>query len=241
MRIFVLREPQDYVLKPLCTWAIFLLTYTMWEFLLIGWTPANFADRLLAVSLTQIPFMVIAFVLVIHLHQMQSGLAGLALTDVLTGLPNRRAFIGEVSDYQKSGDIGYLLIIDADHFKQINDTHGHAVGDICLQAIADRLQSLKSSNDAIGRIGGEEFGVYLPYSTKENLLRLGQRMCREIIVPSPDGGAPLRFTLSVGAAETRQDEKIETALARADEALYVAKENGRARMELWTRTMTRAA
>jgi len=241
LRMFALRRPVDFVLKPLATWAVFLLVYVLWETTLIGWSPAGLDDRLMAVSLTMIPFMAASFILVIYLDRMQSGLVGLAMTDSLTGLPNRRAFIDQVTAYQRHKEPGYLLIIDADHFKRINDTFGHAIGDECLKAIGVRLQSLIANGDAIGRIGGEEFGVYLPYSTQENLMKIGTKLCREILVRHPAQEDLLRFTLSVGATETRPKETVETALARADEALYAAKEAGRARLVLWTKSLSNVA
>lgn len=241
MRIFTPRSPLEYVLKPAATWAVYLLVYVMLEVAVFGWLPIGLPERLFVITLTQLPFMAVAFILVTYLDGLQSGLANLAMTDVLTELPNRRAFIDQVSDIQRSGDTGYLLIIDADHFKQINDTYGHAIGDICLQAIAERLESLRTLNDVVGRIGGEEFGAFMPFSTKENIVLIGKKMCREIVVKHPDQPQPLRFTLSVGAAETQPKEPVETALARADEALYAAKENGRSQLVLWTKSLSDAA
>ena len=241
LRLFAPHRPVDYVIKPAATWATFLVLYLAWEVVFVGWMPQDLIGRLMAVSLTQLPFMGIAFVLLIYLDRLQSGLVGLAMTDALTGLPNRRAFFDQVTRFQRRGDQGYLLIIDADHFKRINDTYGHAVGDTCLQAIANRLKGLETTGNLVARIGGEEFGAYLAYSTRENLIKTGKRICQEILVRRADQPQPLRLTLSVGASETRPKEPIETALARADEALYFAKNAGRARLVLWTKSISKAA
>lgn len=241
MRIFAPRNSASLLLKPAAVLAVYLCCYLLWEFIVIGWAPVDLPRRLLVVTLTQVPFLAIAFTLVIYLDRMQSGLTDLAMTDGLTNLPNRRAFIKDVTARQSKGDIGYLLIIDADHFKRINDTYGHPVGDTCLQAISARLQSLITPPVIIGRIGGEEFGAYFPYHSENDILLIGRRLCQEIVVERPGAATPLRLTLSVGATETRPNEMVVTALTRADAALYAAKEAGRARLVLWSPALAHAA
>ncbi|SEW08765.1 diguanylate cyclase (GGDEF) domain-containing protein [Cognatiyoonia koreensis] len=241
LAMFAPKRRWEYVTKPASTLAVFVLIYVAAEVLVFGWEPANLPRRMALVLAIQLPFTAVAFILVHYLDNLQSNLANLAMTDVLTGLPNRRAFIERVRIFQKRGVVGFLLIIDADHFKRINDTYGHAVGDACLQAIANRLDDVTDTHDYIGRIGGEEFAVYLAHSTRENLQLVGRQLCQEIRVPLTSQSHVLRFTLSVGACETKPREGIETALARADEALYVAKDTGRARLVVWSRSMRDAA
>ena len=133
--------------------------------------------------------------------------------------------------------MGFLLILDADHFKRVNDTYGHAVGDECLKAIAERLREISRPNDVYGRIGGEEFGAFLPYTTAAELRTIGMGLCKGIHIDVPGLDQPLRLTMSVGATETHEDENVASALQRADEALYVAKSTGRAKMVTWTKSM----
>ena len=119
--------------------------------------------------------------------------------------------------------------MDIDHFKQVNDTHGHPVGDAVIQQLADRLVStFPRKTDFIARYGGEEFCILLPGADLELCLRLGDRLLEavrreafcyeEISIPA---------TVSVGVAELMPGETVSTWLARADRALYQAKESGR--------------
>jgi len=241
MHLFAPSRPIEFVLKPLITMLTFLLLCVGIEWWYVGWSPIGIQERLIIAGLAMAPFMCVAFILVVYLDRLQASLGNLAMTDALTGLPNRRAFSCDVERYLRSGEVGYLMILDADHFKRINDTYGHPVGDLCLQAIGTRLDNIVAPGDAIGRLGGEEFGIYLPCCTQERLFELSKRLCHQITVPHPQTAALLRFTLSVGATETRPNETVEEGLARADEALYVAKETGRARMVVWKPNMQLAA
>ena len=240
--LFALRRRRDVVIKPVLTLALYLAVYAVLRTLVFRMDPSNLLDMLPLVAVAQLPFLLLAFMIVHYLDGLQAKLSDLAMTDVLTGLPNRRAFVTWANNLQRHGNVGFLLIIDADHFKRINDTHGHAVGDVCLQAIAARLQQVKRPHDLVGRIGGEEFGLYLPYATMEELSGLSHALCRPIPVAVAELNQPLSLTLSVGAAETHPKEPVDSALQRADEALYVAKAQGRARMILWHKhTMSRVA
>jgi diguanylate cyclase (GGDEF)-like protein len=131
------------------------------------------------------------------------------------------------------GRHGYFLIIDADHFKRVNDTLGHPSGDLCLQAIADRILSVLRKDDLIGRIGGEEFGVLLFDRTMEEIQRFSGRLCFPIKVSVPGHRELLRLTVSAGATEINPNDTLSKLTARADEALIAAKKNGRERMVLW--------
>ena len=122
-----------------------------------------------------------------------------------------------------------VFMVDIDHFKQINDTHGHQAGDAVIQQLADRLVStFPRKTDFVARYGGEEFCVLLPGANLELCMRLGDRLLetvrrgpfhyQEISIPA---------TVSVGLAELIQGETVPTWLERADRALYRAKESGR--------------
>ena len=166
----------------------------------------------------------------------EDDLRSAASQDFLTGLLNRRAFEDsareEMGRWKRGRDPLSLLIIDADHFKRVNDTHGHAVGDAVLRTIATIMQDQVRELDLVARFGGEEFVIVLPSTDA-----IGARACAERIrqsieaarVPLPDGGT-VRVTVSVGVAQaTRQLGTIELLLQCADGALYEAKRSGRNR------------
>jgi diguanylate cyclase (GGDEF)-like protein/PAS domain S-box-containing protein len=166
----------------------------------------------------------------------EDDLRDLATKDFLTGLYNRRAFEEmarqELTRWQRGRDPLSLLIIDADHFKRVNDTHGHGTGDDVLRAIARAVKDQTRELDVVARLGGEEFVVLLPSTDA-----IGGRAAAERIrlaveglrVPAPDGSM-VRLTVSVGIAEAARDAaSIELLLQRADEALYEAKRRGRNR------------
>ena len=236
LRAFALNTRRDYILKPLAVLGVFVVLFASVELCLLGQDPASLPGSLLTAALVQFPFTTLAFAMITYMDRMQTQLAELAMTDVLTGLPNRRAFVARAGRAHANGDSGFVLIIDADHFKRINDTYGHAVGDRCLQAIAKRLNDVRRAEDIIGRIGGEEFGAFMPFCTMEEINRIGPRLCGAILINLPEERDPLRLTLSVGAAETHPHEVIEAALSRADEALYAAKAGGRGRLVVWSRS-----
>lgn len=161
----------------------------------------------------------------------------LATTDALTGLLNRRAFhdalgrenlLSERHTYPWS-----LLLLDADHFKRVNDTYGHAAGDAILQGFARVLGKVARRSDIVGRWGGEEFVVALPHTGAPGARVAAERVRRAIAAeafPIP-GGEPLRMTASVGVATATASVPIESIIAAADEAMYAAKARGRNRVE----------
>jgi diguanylate cyclase (GGDEF)-like protein len=162
----------------------------------------------------------------------------LASTDSLTGLLNRRTFVERAFEKaraaRRDGRPSCLLVMDADGFKRINDTHGHAIGDDVLKAMSERLSSRIRKEDVLGRIGGEEFALLLPDTRVEAARQLAERLrsaIEELEILTPDG--PIRFTMSVGVSAIRFDEgDLTAALARADRALYEAKASGRNRVEV---------
>jgi diguanylate cyclase len=161
-----------------------------------------------------------------------------ATTDGLTGLFNRRAFGTRLrralSDGKTEGFPVSLLLIDVDHFKQVNDTYGHATGDLFLRLIARVLSDGVKGRDTAARYGGEEFAVLLlradlkAASTVANQLRIaveGQQLGKK----RPAGNLA-NITISVGVAQFRSDDTAATLLGRADAALYQAKDLGRNRV-----------
>ncbi len=167
----------------------------------------------------------------------------LSITDSLTGLFNRRYFIEE-SEREIARARRYhlptgLLLLDIDHFKRINDTYGHTTGDEALKAFASACQKALRTNDILGRLGGEEFGVFLPQTDADGAALVAERIRHAVadIRLSHDStamGADSRtvsLTVSIGVAAGYGGEPgVDALLSRADEALYRAKATGRNRV-----------
>lgn len=158
----------------------------------------------------------------------------LAMTDPLTGALNRRAFFESAKVEQARlvppNDALVVLIIDADFFKVVNDTHGHDAGDATLQRIVTQCRKEIRSSDILGRFGGEEFAILLPGSTIENGRVVAERIREEIEASGQRPGA-FACTVSIGvAASSSSDDTVEAMINRADTALYAAKESGRNRV-----------
>ncbi len=154
--------------------------------------------------------------------------------DYLTGLSNRRHFMErgeiELARVQRYGESLSAFMLDIDHFKNINDTHGHKAGDIVLQKLSHLLRETLRAVDIIGRIGGEEFAVLLPETGLQEAVEIAERL-REIIAHSVvilEAGLPLHFTVSIGVA-TLKDKSVnlDILLSLADKAMYQAKGGGR--------------
>jgi diguanylate cyclase len=163
---------------------------------------------------------------------MELELQRLATIDSLTGAYNRRFFMEmaekDLARFHRYGFHLSLIMFDLDLFKNINDTHGHGVGDQVLSRTGELVLRHLRESDYLGRLGGEEFGVLLVDCTLEQAGIVAQRL-RESIEAEEivrDGGS-IRFTASFGAAEIQEGEDLAGLLARADEALYQAKNSGR--------------
>lgn len=166
------------------------------------------------------------------LHHAHRRAEVLASTDMLSGLLNRRAFyqLGERA-LEAADAPPALLMIDIDHFKAINDRHGHAGGDAAIRALAARVQARLRPGEAAGRLGGEEFAMLLPGASLEEAAAIGQALVdetRAMVVES--GTHRIGFTLSLGAARYLAGEDFDALVARADAALYRAKREGRDRV-----------
>lgn len=162
----------------------------------------------------------------------------LATRDPLTGVGNRRHFnqvsATEIARMRRYGHPLALMLIDLDHFKELNDHYGHAAGDATLKAFCTALQQMLRATDHIGRIGGEEFAVLLPETDQANALLLAERARQAIAdLLVPFGEATVTLTASFGVATIEAgDADVERALQRADAALYRAKNDGRNRVVL---------
>lgn len=162
----------------------------------------------------------------------------LAATDALTTLPNRRHFMSriaaELARIKGLGGLGSaVLMCDLDHFKHINDTWGHAIGDGVLQHFANMLRAQLREIDLVGRIGGEEFAVVLPDTDIESAHLFARNVQRQIAdTPYLLGERHIPLTVSIGiSALHTKDDDAELALSRSDRALYYAKQRGRNRIE----------
>ncbi len=151
----------------------------------------------------------------------------IARQDSLTGSLTRRAFLERLERLLSGKTPVSLLLIDLDHFKSVNDTFGHPIGDIVLKSVASTVQGNLRRTDIFGRIGGEEFAVLLPGSDAQGALAFAERLRREVASRELPEIAGATVTLSMGIAEHIEGESRDDWMARADHALYAAKTNGR--------------
>lgn len=149
--------------------------------------------------------------------------------DQMTGMLNREAFFARLDGSRRKADRGALLIIDADHFKKINDSYGHLTGDKALLEIVGAISRGVRAGDVVGRIGGEEFGALLVGATKEEALVVAERVRREVeqISFSPQGEGTIPLTVSIGGTTCKADATVSELMRSADLRLYEAKRRGR--------------
>jgi diguanylate cyclase (GGDEF)-like protein len=152
-----------------------------------------------------------------------------AATDALTGLLNRRSFEKEVTALRSHGTAMSLVMADLDHFKALNDTHGHPAGDRALVLFAQMLRSSFRSHDVIGRHGGEEFILALPGCSAANAQRSLDALRSRLDAAITVAGVP-RYTASFGVVEATNQEDLPTLIGRADACLFAAKADGRDRV-----------
>jgi len=168
--------------------------------------------------------------------ELEGQLRELATRDELTGLFNRRQFLDladkALSDTERDTSSLTLCMLDVDHFKAVNDQHGHAVGDRVLVQIARAAASAIRSGDVLARIGGEELAVLLPHTDVAGALHVAERVREAIAALDVEGhdGQRVRPTASLGVAAFTPGDKVEDLMRRADVALYRAKANGRNRV-----------
>ena len=168
-----------------------------------------------------------------QLKSLQDELQVQAHVDYLTGIPNRRHFI-ELAEYelaraQRYGSDLAVLMIDIDHFKKINDDHGHKAGDIVLQKIVKAMQDTLREVDVMGRMGGEEFAILLPQTKKDRAMEVAERLLiqaaeHEVVLADDQS---VNITLSIGVTTLTQHKNIDALLLQADLGLYQAKNSGR--------------
>ena len=151
-----------------------------------------------------------------------------SLTDALTGVPNRRHIMqlaeASLSDRRRQSQPLSLAVLDLDHFKSINDNHGHHVGDAVLRAFCAHVSERMRTSHTLGRLGGEEFLLLMPGTTVTDAETVMDRVRRTL---QPLDG--VEYTFSAGLAQARPGEALPAVIERADEALYQAKRTGRDR------------
>ena len=173
----------------------------------------------------------------------EADIRSLAYYDPLTGLPNRRLLLDRLSqallDRATDGQHGALMFIDLDHFKQVNDQHGHATGDALLAQCAQRLRACTRAGDTVARLGGDEFVVMvspLPRdeaAARAQLQGIGLKLREALAPPYHLPGLVHRSTPSIGAVLFRDEDGPDEVLGRADAAMYQAKRGGRDRVAVW--------
>jgi len=172
-------------------------------------------------------------------QRLERELLHLATIDGLTEVPNRRRFLqlaeAELHRVRRYGGTASLLMIDLDHFKQVNDQHGHAIGDRVLQHFARIARGRLRATDGIGRLGGEEFAVLLPDTPLDGGRNFAQQLCNQVASePLLTGDAKIWLTASIGVTQIMDDdERLDDVLIRADKAMYEAKNGGRNRVAVF--------
>lgn len=199
--------------------------------------PSAWSVAILTAAALALPALILGGLLTTHRHIVHRAEYA-ANHDHLTGAWSRKGFFEiaarEAARSRRSGEPLALMLIDLDHFKAINDSAGHAGGDRALQLIAERAHATLRAVDCVARLGGDEFAVLLPETGLGHAAGVGNKLQKAVRtaaadLPAAAGQPPL--TLSIGVTVMSEDESFETALARADAALYAAKAAGRNRVQ----------
>jgi diguanylate cyclase (GGDEF)-like protein len=175
----------------------------------------------------------------VQLELMLSRMSDLAMVDELTGLKNRRSFFDDIESViagsRRRGKPVAIALLDLDHFKDVNDTHGHAIGDDVLREVARRIEETLRQEQIVGRIGGEEFVVLLPDTSPQQALIAVERVRKAIgDTPVETGvGTQVQVTVSGGIAPLADGMTVALAMQQADKAMYRAKALGRNRVEVF--------
>ncbi len=169
----------------------------------------------------------------LSLRQAAASMERLARIDALTGLDNRRAWNEKLEQEwrraERYGSPPAVIMLDLDHFKEVNDRHGHAVGDELLVAVADVLRRSLRTSDAVARLGGDEFAVLLPQASKEEAMLVAEKMRHQVALTlsqhTPD--VPVTASAGVATGDALQRNGVAQLLRAADRAMYDAKAAGR--------------
>ncbi|MEL6301525.1 MAG: diguanylate cyclase [Pseudomonadota bacterium] len=175
--------------------------------------------------------------LIQRINGLAKSLSKASITDPMTSIYNRRGFMTLAEQKMKSSLFGALIVLDIDHFKKINDLHGHAAGDACIVHTTQICRSVFRHDDVVGRIGGEEFAIAVPGAPERRVLELAEQL-REQIASTPCDTRNVKcsedsvsFTISVGVCFYHEPHPLTELLQNADAALYDAKRDGRNRVQ----------
>ncbi len=235
--VYIIGPQQMYWAYP-AIMAVFYLVRPRIAIVLVMVTVAAVAPRLIGHADTHVTTTVLvtivvmssfAFAFSLITNRQREQLVRLATKDPLTGASNRRALDDKLNEIvnasKRSGSSASMLLLDLDHFKKVNDAHGHAVGDQILKRITEIINLRIRVTDSLYRVGGEEFVVVLEGQVLDRAAHLSEQLrtlveANELVPDQP-------VTISLGVAELRRDESADDWLHRADEALYRAKRAGR--------------
>lgn len=167
------------------------------------------------------------------LYRANQKLERLTRTDPQTGLLNRKHFFEVLEERWSHHASGWLILADIDHFKSINDTYGHPVGDTVIEGVAHMLSECNPQPSVVGRIGGEEFGISLSHGSLDEAKQRAEAI--RLLLATQSFGTPRQAVtarVSIGIASLTSDRTVDEAYVAADHALYQAKRNGRDRVEV---------
>lgn len=231
-RCFAFLTPQGWVdaaMKMAALLCIIIISNIVFAEIYLGYQPVGIGYFVTNACFVGSPLLACFFIAGLRRQKAELLLRYRSRTDDLTGMHNRRTFMEETSALLDRNANGVLMMLDADHFKKINDSHGHAVGDQCLMAIADRIAAHLGPEDVAGRIGGEEFAIFLPQANCDQAEVIAASLVAPISVDGPPGEASPTVTVSVGGAAISKDRSLDEVLRSADASMYAAKKAGRAR------------
>jgi len=205
-----------------------------------SWFELSIASK--AVSAGQEPRFIVISRDITERKQAEKDIQKLAYFDALTSLPNRSLLNDRIShalnEAHRRQESLALMFLDLDHFKNINDTLGHGVGDQLLVALAARMQSVVREQDTVARLGGDEFILLLPDTGTKGAARVAQKLLQTVSLPVQIGPHELTVTPSMGIAQYPRDgDDLETLSRRADIAMYRAKQSGRNGYQFYTTEM----
>ena len=227
LRIFAPSSRLDMLRKFLLFCSLVVAWNIVWSWYISGQAQRVLANLVFDALAVGGPFVAIFVLGSWHQVSAIDALKVRARIDPLSGVYNRQTFFSRLRRITQSSKTGMLLLIDADHFKRINDQYGHAVGDRCIEAIGHRLNWHLRNTDLAGRVGGEEFGVFLADVNHAHGLAVAARLGQPVSFSDAEKITHLSVSLSIGAVWTDPKASAEDQLVLADNALYEAKSSGR--------------
>jgi diguanylate cyclase len=202
-----------------------VVSIALWKFPLSMKLPILFISGAIPLFIT-IPISLFAMNMFKLINLTVSRLDEVVKFDAMTGLLSRSNFLHSVEESRKKG--GILVLLDADHFKKINDIHGHEAGDFALKYIANTMTQIVGVHGFVGRLGGEEFAIYLPHADQKQAALLMSSIGTFLRNRAMDyNGTKISLSLSMGIVVDRGEVALSALVRRADNLLYLAKSQGR--------------